>query len=623
LVTANAWDDKAAAGAYFAAFNAHAVHWNRVVVDEMHELDERWTFVERAVSSLTANIVWGLTATPNFGDDHSFTGKNRAGGYSCLLRVSDYSSSSQTLGSSHIVRSQFVQRAALTSGAGKVPPLTVHRVAVNFSAREMAIYASLGDASPAQKRLLYCSHHDAIEHVGVADDGQMQVYSLSEVSEQLGKRHAKDRDDAANAIAKNELALAAEWTEAKTCMELIGPAIMDVANTFVEPGNDETTFVFVAKTMDIVMDAVSQNRALSPLALYRRLRIAAVVARARAPDHPRAAAAAADSVVADDNADLITESRAYVTVAALVEFVADMKAEDRALGFECRRKMSGHSFALRGYNETLDLLRKTLADAEGRCNFFTNVFAEMRDTTMVIACPMCFDDEAMQAKAVLSACGHRFCVECAANWFTDGRTTCPMCRRRLTLPGELRTVNSAPPAPINPTDEANLETHGSKLLRLAALLEFLLSTEPGAKIIVFAQFERLLRLVARALTALKIGQFVSVRGTIHQCQTSINEFRTNPAMRIMLLSSETTISGITLVEANHVVAVHPPLSSEGTEREYGLLWQAVGRVRRIGQTRPQTHLWSLVTEDTLETEMFVRQTQYIRDHHADVTFEEQ
>lgn len=46
----------------------------------------------------------------------------------------------------------------------------------------------------------------------------------------------------------------------------------------------------------------------------------------------------------------------------------------------------------------------------------------------------------------------------------------------------------------------------------------------------------------------------------------------------------------------------------------------MGRVRRVTQRR-ECHLWSLVTDETLETDMYARQLEYIREHHTDVEVE--
>jgi hypothetical protein len=306
-----------------------------------------------------------------------------------------------------------------------------------------------------------------------------------------------------------------------------------------------------------------------------------------------------------------------------------MSIEARFEQRQTRYALEEHRRAVAGLEARCAKARDEAAKAQRTVDFYTNVLADLSDADKDIDCAICYDHDRTHERVVVTACGHRYCVECASQWFATNRA-CPMCKCKLALPRDLRSVARARPvaadAAATTTDVvAAINVHGSKLVRAAALIRTLLAAEPTTKIIVFAQFDRLLKLVARALGALDVGagvEVIEVRGTVHQCQHAIDRFRTEPSVRVMLLSSDATISGITLVEANHVVAVHPPFTEDkDTARECALLEQAVGRVRRATQTRP-CHLWSLVTDDTLEEAMYTRQTAYIRDHHTDVTFED-
>lgn len=133
-----------------------------------------------------------------------------------------------------------------------------------------------------------------------------------------------------------------------------------------------------------------------------------------------------------------------------------------------------------------------------------------------------------------------------------------------------------------------------------------------SKLIIFAQFERMLHLIGNALRDFHI-QFVYVQGSIRQCEKSIRRFKNDSAVQIMLLSSETTISGVHLVEANHMIAVHPPYGLT-EDVAYAKMWQAIGRMRRLTQVRT-CHAWSLITTGTLEEDMYRQQTNYARGKH--------
>merc|ERR1712190_624343 len=71
---------------------------------------------------------------------------------------------------------------------------------------------------------------------------------------------------------------------------------------------------------------------------------------------------------------------------------------------------------------------------------------------------------------------------------------------------------------------------------------------------------------------------------------------------VLILSLERAASGSNLTSANHVLFVHPMnATSVATAKAYEQ--QAVARVRRIGQSRPEIHVWRFVTRDTIEEHM--------------------
>jgi len=95
-------------------------------------------------------------------------------------------------------------------------------------------------------------------------------------------------------------------------------------------------------------------------------------------------------------------------------------------------------------------------------------------------------------------------------------------------------------------------------------------------------------------------------GTLKQKVRILHEFTEGgeDAARILVLSLKEAASGTNLFIANHVIFVHPMLCNNSEEaRRYEL--QAIGRVRRFGQTK-KVHIHRYVTADTIEEELVKR-----------------
>jgi SNF2 family DNA or RNA helicase len=118
---------------------------------------------------------------------------------------------------------------------------------------------------------------------------------------------------------------------------------------------------------------------------------------------------------------------------------------------------------------------------------------------------------------------------------------------------------------------------------------------------VFCQWEDLKKKVASALGELGVNH-CQLLGNVYQRGEVIRRFqeeRGEGAVGVLLLSLEHSASGTNLTAANHVVFVHP-MHALSAERAVSYEAQAIGRVRRWGQERPEVHCWRFVTRGTVE-----------------------
>eukprot|EP00330_Aristerostoma_sp_ATCC50986_P009778 CAMPEP_0114587388 /NCGR_PEP_ID=MMETSP0125-20121206/10353_1 /TAXON_ID=485358 ORGANISM="Aristerostoma sp., Strain ATCC 50986" /NCGR_SAMPLE_ID=MMETSP0125 /ASSEMBLY_ACC=CAM_ASM_000245 /LENGTH=159 /DNA_ID=CAMNT_0001783259 /DNA_START=2305 /DNA_END=2784 /DNA_ORIENTATION=+ len=117
--------------------------------------------------------------------------------------------------------------------------------------------------------------------------------------------------------------------------------------------------------------------------------------------------------------------------------------------------------------------------------------------------------------------------------------------------------------------------------KLSAIFQEIQGVPYEDKIIIFTQFHNLVD----ALTSkfIEIGiPFVILKGEPSEINISLNQFKKEPEIKVLLMSIEQAASGINVTEANHVFFVHPIF---GMEYDKAALTykQCIGRAFRIGQ----------------------------------------
>lgn len=102
----------------------------------------------------------------------------------------------------------------------------------------------------------------------------------------------------------------------------------------------------------------------------------------------------------------------------------------------------------------------------------------------------------------------------------------------------------------------DLSMYSSKLGSLYNYITNLITQDPAARIIVFLQYSDLVNFMVETFNELKIN-FVRVFGTVHQRHGAITKFRESKDCRLMMMSSESSVSGINSTEATYVILFRP------------------------------------------------------------------
>lgn len=208
---------------------------------------------------------------------------------------------------------------------------------------------------------------------------------------------------------------------------------------------------------------------------------------------------------------------------------------------------------------------------------------QLEDVT-VRQCPICFSDTA----DVITQCGHWFCGACIREYLKNrSRAACPVCKAQLVARGWMQVTEEGGAAAAS-QESNDEELCGTKLQAIIALLRELKARDE--RVIMFVQWSDLMRAVRAVLVKAGVNA-VAVCGNTNTRNMAVSKMQSGEA-DVLLLSLDTSTSGLNLVQANHVIFAHA-LVPNGTDSKEDMERQAVARVHRLGQTRPVTVHWCL------------------------------
>jgi E3 ubiquitin-protein ligase SHPRH len=268
-----------------------------------------------------------------------------------------------------------------------------------------------------------------------------------------------------------------------------------------------------------------------------------------------------------------------------------------------------------------------LATLKTKQRFLLHLRAESSQQSEARICVICTDPF---ENGVLTVCGHQYCKDCITAWWRSHRT-CPECRRVLTRndvhdityrPQQLKAIEEqndiSGSAASSPSRETNTKasrstsssiyssmsvatmneiksielegSFGTKIDTICRHLIWLRENDPGAKSIIFSQYNDFLEVLASALRHFKISG-VSIREP-----KGVEKFRRDPSKECFLLDAKSDSSGLNLVSATHVFLCEPLVNA-------AIELQAIARVHRIGQMR-ETTVYMYLINDTVEEAIY-------------------
>ncbi len=226
---------------------------------------------------------------------------------------------------------------------------------------------------------------------------------------------------------------------------------------------------------------------------------------------------------------------------------------------------------------------------------FIDLISDMNKVTQE-SCSICLD-QIKEHDLGITFCGHIYCYSCISTIIRESKgsgvpSSCPSCKKHLEL-DKIFLISS------NKSSEVN--TLGTKL---AYIIKYIKET-PNKYRIIFSQWDYLLKEVGKVLEENGIKQLYC-QGNVYQKDKVLRLFNSkdteNNEFKIIMLSSESTVSGSNLNNAEEVIFLDPIYG----DKQYRLNTenQAIGRVRRLGNLHSKIKVLRLLIKDSVEEEIF-------------------
>ncbi|XP_050073071.1 E3 ubiquitin-protein ligase SHPRH [Anopheles maculipalpis] len=201
-------------------------------------------------------------------------------------------------------------------------------------------------------------------------------------------------------------------------------------------------------------------------------------------------------------------------------------------------------------------------------------------------CPICHI--VPEEKYAVFQCGHLLCSACSLNMFkfarASGNASCAVCRH-VQLVKDIQYVTLT----ANTKIQTVRGSYSNKIIKIVETVLELIEEERDVKIVIFSHWELILSELGVALEE----NDIKYRQKSRKFYQSLEEFKDYAnGITCLLLPLRSGSKGLNLTEATHVFLVEPILNP-------GEEMQAIGRVHRIGQTRP-TFVHRFIMLETIE-----------------------
>lgn len=233
-----------------------------------------------------------------------------------------------------------------------------------------------------------------------------------------------------------------------------------------------------------------------------------------------------------------------------------------------------------------------LNSCKAKFNIFSALEQKIKEDN---CCPICLDELNTKIKAI-TPCGHVYCVQCLTKIMKGSHGDCPYCREKFIK----EDIEIIKPNKDIIDHHNNINKWGTKISYLIDYLKNLIENDNDNRIILFSQWDSMLKLIGKVLNEFEI-KHLFLNGSLHVINSRIRKFKLDKSYRVVLISSDKASSGLNLQEANNIILLDTVNNEKKTSKL--IEEQAIGRAVRIGQQK-QVKVARLIMEDTIEYEYY-------------------
>jgi hypothetical protein len=225
---------------------------------------------------------------------------------------------------------------------------------------------------------------------------------------------------------------------------------------------------------------------------------------------------------------------------------------------------------------------------------FLELISSMENITQQ-ECPICLD-KIKEEDLGITFCGHIYCYSCISTIIKESKSSgmsskCPNCQSLLQL-DKIFLISETKSSEVN-----NLGT------KLAWIINYIKQT-PNKYRIIFSQWDYLLKEVGKVLESNGIKNLYC-QGNVYQKDKVLRLFNSTSEsneFKIIMLSSESTVSGSNLNNAEEVIFLDPVYGDK--QHRLNTEKQAIGRVIRLGNKHKTINIIRILIKDSIEEEIY-------------------